>query len=377
MAAPENLVVFSKIGALAKEQCRPFDHQSDGFILGEGAANVILKRYEDAVADGDRIYAVIKGAAWGSDGIGKNAASPQTAGQVRVMRAGLRDANFEPDSIGYVECHGTATAAGDPVELSSLEEVFCASGQDSRPLIGSIKANVGHSLSASGVAGLIRAISSLYHKTIPPHAGWEKWHPNLEEVSQKFTIPQEPKAWDSELRRAGVSSFAFGGTNCFVCLEESQAEKTEPAADTELLFSFSAPSIALLGDYLNELKPHLEKPLVSVARTLGSRKLEKQVALIKASSKESLMQSVDTLVTHLIEPKAPPLDTPQIYLGLKTPKEDSELSDGWADLLTDFPNPDSELFGGKGPTTELPFVPLVRDDYWVLKSVTMPAQKVT
>ncbi len=263
---PDNLLAFSRVGALAREECRPFDERAEGFILGEGAGMVVLKRLEHAVRDRDRIYAVIRGVAWNADGASSGPMTPVSEGQTRVLQLGLADSGLDPGSIDYIECHGTATPVGDPIELEALWQVMKPRAAPVR--LGSIKANIGHTISAAGVAGLIRAALAVHHGMLPPQAAFSRWHPRLERYRDRFAIESQPHPWQSDERRAVVSAFGFGGSNA--CAVLSQAPPAAPLADPDeaLLFRCSAPSPSLLRSYLVELESRLElHPLAAIAYT--------------------------------------------------------------------------------------------------------------
>jgi len=170
---PDNLIAFSRIGAISRSgECRPFDSAADGFVMGEGAGVVVLKRREDAEKDGDRIYALIRGIACNNDGKSEGPMTPRREGQLEALRAAYRDAGVAPQSVGYVEAHGTATTVGDAVEVSALRQLFdeagWTAGDGARTAMGSVKANIGHTMSAAGIAGLIKTALALHHKTLPP-----------------------------------------------------------------------------------------------------------------------------------------------------------------------------------------------------------------
>ncbi len=378
LLVPDNSICFSKLGALAESECRPFDAAADGFVLGEGAATVVLKRYRDAVRDGDRIYSVIRGVAWNNDGVSSSPATPSERGQIRVMEAGLRDAGFSKDSIDYIECHGTGTAVGDPIELASLHQVF-PHRPENKIRLGSVKANIGHTIAASGLAGLIRASYSLYHEVLPPQAGWESWHSALEAFCEPFEISAKSLPWTSEHRRAVVSSFAFGGTNCFVALEghDSTARSSEEEDQEQLLFSFSAPNPKLLSRYLAESRARLALPrrsLKAAARTLASRTAEGYLGLVLASSRRELLERMDEAMDRLQEPPdVLTLVTPELLLGPATDEQRPQWEQAPAMttalelvLAGQYEQP---LQGGKGPLMTLPHVPLVRQKYWFTKSL--------
>ncbi len=216
MMVPDALIGFSRIGAVAAHECRPFDADSAGFLMGEGGGVVILKRLSDALRDGNPVYAILRGVAWNSDGRADNPMTVGLEGHAHLIELGLRDCGLQLDDFGYVECHGTATRTGDTVELQSLAHHLKGS---TRPFLGSIKANIGHTMSAAGVAGLLRAVLALHHREIPPQANWSTWHPDLSNLQDRFRIPTRVQPWDQPLPRALVSSFGFGGTNALVALQ--------------------------------------------------------------------------------------------------------------------------------------------------------------
>jgi acyl transferase domain-containing protein len=216
----------------ADGRCRTFDAAAGGTNGGDGAALVVLKRLEDALNDGDRIDAVVKGSAMNNDGRRKvGYTAPSVEGQAEVIRAALQMAEVEPESITMIEAHGTATALGDPVEIEALKKAFdtdkcqfCA--------IGSVKTNVGHLDAASGAAGFIKAVLALKHRLIPPNLHFNTPNPAIDFENNPFFVNTCPLEWKHNHYplRAGVSSFGLGGTNVHVILEEapsSRGQKTD------------------------------------------------------------------------------------------------------------------------------------------------------
>src|SRR5205085_4906544 len=209
-----------RIGAISRKgECRPFDASADGFVMGEGVGVVVLKRLDDALRDGDRIYAVIKGAAANNDGRSEGPMTPRQGGQLEALRMAYRDAGISPTTLGYIEAHGTATTVGDVVEVGALRQLFDESGWTAaggaRTAIGSVKANIGHTMSASGIAGLIKAALALQQGKLPPQPGVAEENPKLDLGAGPFFLSRAEMPWESDghPRRAGVSSFGFGGTN--------------------------------------------------------------------------------------------------------------------------------------------------------------------
>ncbi|MBL4605543.1 MAG: type I polyketide synthase, partial [Flavobacteriaceae bacterium] len=205
--------------------CRTFDKDASGTVFSRGAGTVLLKRYEDAVADGDHIYATILGGAINNDGGNKAGfTAPSVEGQVEAATEAIELANISAESIGYVEAHGTATNVGDPIEVNSLSEAFGAYTDNKQYCaIGSVKTNIGHLDSASGVAGLMKAVLALHKKKIPAHLNYKTPNPKIDFPNSPFYVITETKDWtkngDSP-RRALVNSFGVGGTNACVVLEE-------------------------------------------------------------------------------------------------------------------------------------------------------------
>lgn len=247
---------FSKTPALSRTgDCRPFSDAADGTMLGEALVMFALKRLDDAERDGDRIHAVLRGIGTSSDGRGSAIYSPVPEGQARALRRAYAAAGYGPDSVELVEAHGTGTTAGDAAEFTALRTVFAESGrQDGRwCALGSVKSQIGHTKSAAGAAGLLKAVLALRHKVLPPTIKVERPNRALELDRSPLYLNTRARPWvkaPGRPRRASVSSFGFGGTNFHVTLEEyvptpgSRARPAAPVrtAPTELLlFSGSSP----------------------------------------------------------------------------------------------------------------------------------------
>jgi acyl transferase domain-containing protein len=225
-------ILFSQLGALSRSgRIRPFHSESDGTLLGEGAGVLVLKRLADAEADGDRVYAVIKGIGTSSDGRAMGLLAPRVEGEELAMRRAYANSGIAPDSIGLVEAHGTATPIGDQTELTALQLVF-GDGTNGRPRcpLGAVKSMIGHAIPAAGAAGLIKTALAVYHRVIPPTLHAESPNPAL--ASTPFYLPAEARPWihgAEHRRRAAVSAFGFGGINGHAILEEYRpAENVGP-----------------------------------------------------------------------------------------------------------------------------------------------------
>jgi amino acid adenylation domain-containing protein len=256
--------------------CRAFDAGAQGTVGGNGLGIVILKRLRDAQAEGDHIYAVIKGTALDNDGAEKvGYTAPSIRGQAQVIADAIAYAGVDAGSIEYIEAHGTATVLGDPIEVAALNEAFAPYSMPARSCaIGSVKTNVGHLDAAAGVTGLIKTALALKHRKIPPSLHYSQSNPKIDFDRGPFFVNRQLRDWEkaSGLRRAGVSSFGIGGTNAHAVLEEAPAgESTSPSRPWQLLV-LSARNASVL-DRLTQnlqrfLKYNSEVPLVDVACTL-------------------------------------------------------------------------------------------------------------
>ncbi len=220
---PTSYVMFSSLGVLSDTGSFPFDDRADGFVMAEGMGMVALKRYADALRDGDRIYAIIRAIGSSSDGSARSVTAPHVPGQVAAMRRAYLDATFSPADIDLVEAHGTATQTGDPTELASLTEVFGPHVEDPGSIaLGSVKSMVGHMKTAAGVAGLIKVAMALHHRVLPPTMNCERPRSDYDWGSSPFRLNTEPREWQSDgrPRRGAVNAFGFGGVNFHVVLEQ-------------------------------------------------------------------------------------------------------------------------------------------------------------
>ena len=272
--------------------CRPFDAQAKGTLGGNGVGIVLLKRLDEALADGDIIHAIIKGSAINNDGSRKvGYTAPSVEGQAKAIIAAQLTGELSADSISYVEAHGTATALGDPIEVAALTKAFRASTSRSQfCALGSVKSNVGHLDAAAGVAGLIKTVLALKHRELPPSLHYTAPNPEIDFVSSPFYVNHELRAWETGgdgPRRAGVSSFGIGGTNAHVVVEEApRLPVAAPSARGWHLLVLSGRTAAAVTAATEKLRRHLEAhpeiSLADVAYTLqvGRREFGQRRAVV-------------------------------------------------------------------------------------------------
>ncbi|MBN9262562.1 MAG: type I polyketide synthase, partial [Hyphomicrobium sp.] len=268
--------------------CRAFDHRSAGTVFGSGVGVVVLRRLSDALADGDPIRAVIKATAINNDGAGKASyLAPSVTGQAEAIVEAQALAGIDADSIQYVECHGTGTRLGDPIEIAALTQAFRQStDRTAFCRVGSVKSNIGHLDTAAGVVSLIKAVLALENGEIPPTLGYEAPNPEIDFASSPFVVADKLVPWPTTKgpRRAGVNSLGVGGTNAHAVVEQapSRVLPAAGAADGPQLLILSARNRKALDDAGQRLATHIEATpdlrLADVAHTLmeGRRRFDQR-----------------------------------------------------------------------------------------------------
>ena len=276
---PQNIGdIFQEGGINSPDgHCRAFDEHAQGTVRGNGAGIVVIKRLGDALRDGDHIRAVIKGSAINNDGGDKvGYTAPSINGQCNVIQEALHESGVNPETITYVEAHGTATSLGDPIEISALTQAYRGAGTEKNSFcaIGSVKSNIGHTDAAAGVAGLIKTVLALEHKAIPPTLHFERPNPRIDFDHSPFYVNSKLAEWNPEgmPRRAAVSSFGIGGTNAHVILEEAPADDSLSACRPWQLMLLSAKTGTALEAAAGNLEKYIQKNdavnLGDVAHTL-------------------------------------------------------------------------------------------------------------
>ena len=243
--------------------CRAFDHRAAGTVFGSGVGVVVLRRLQDAIDDGDQIYAVVKGTAVNNDGSQKvGYLAPSVDGQAACIAEALAVADVPADTITYVECHGTGTAMGDPIEVAALTQAFRESTADVAFCgLGSVKTNIGHLDTAAGVAGLIKASLALRHGEVPSNLNFERENPRIDFEGSPFFVNTQLREWKQAdgPRRAGVNSLGVGGTNAFAVLEEAPEPTVVPSGRPWQLLVVSGRNRGALDDNTSRLAAHLRE----------------------------------------------------------------------------------------------------------------------
>lgn len=307
----EVAVIFTQLGALTgRGKVRPFETGSDGTLLGEGLGVVVLKKLADAIGDGDRVYAVIRGIGQASDGRGHGLLAPSVDGETLAIRRAYDGSGVDPASVSLIEAHGTGIPLGDKTEIAALKNVF---GSDLTPqgamAIGSVKSMISHCIPAAGIAGLIKTAMALHHKTLPPTL-CDAVNPELGIQDTPFYVNTRTSPWISRVggvRRAGIDSFGFGGINTHAILEEAPASAARPPKSTPWpaeLCVLSADSVASLSDKLQRLAstieqvPTLRLPEIAAALSAADDGGRCRLALV-AKDRAMLAKSIEQAVVRL------------------------------------------------------------------------------
>ncbi|WP_141579936.1 type I polyketide synthase [Actinomadura sp. WMMA1423] len=278
LLSPTVTMTFDLADATAADgHCKAFDASADGMVRAEGCGAVVLKRLSDAVRDGDRVLAVIRGSGVNSDGRSNGLVAPNSDAQRALLRDVYASAGIDTREVDYVEAHGTGTFLGDPIEAKAVGEVLGAGREPGEPLLlGSAKSNLGHMESAAGIAGLIKTVLALHHRVIPPSAHYKEPNPHIPFDELRLEVVAEETPWPDRGHpaRAGVSGFGFGGTNAHVLLEEAPAQEAtvQPAVVRTFPLSDTGDDrirdhAALLAEWLQDQ----DVELADVARTLHRR----------------------------------------------------------------------------------------------------------
>lgn len=299
------LLPEDKLGVEASDgRTRTFDDRADGTGIGEGVGAVLLKPLKAALRDGDAIYAVMKGSAANHDGKSIGLTAPNVKAQQDVITRALKDAQFEADSIGYIEAHGTGTTLGDPIEIEGISRAFAAHTEKKQfCAISSLKSNIGHLDHGAGIASFIKTVLALHKKMLPPTLHFERPNRNIPFLRSPLYVNDRLKPWNQEKgpRRAGVSSFGLSGTNCHILLEEAPERTQIAAVQGPFLLTLSAHTATALKKMLRQYRSFLQTAtdvsigdLCYTANT-GRGRYEHRLALL-VTNKEDLERKLQTLL---------------------------------------------------------------------------------
>lgn len=314
---PDIFVITSQLGALSPDgRCKTFDKSANGFVKGEGVAAILLKPLSEAQKDGDHIYAVIAGSAVNHGGKAQSLTAPNAEAQSQLLIKAYKKANIRPETVSYIEAHGTGTELGDPIEIEGLKKSFHQLGVDENAKyfcgLGSVKSNIGHLEPASGIAGVMKVLLAMQHKTIPGNLHIHEVNPFIDLTDSPFYLVNKTEVWHRLKdanghdipRRAGVSSFGFGGTNAHVILEEYIHEEKNTASKPYYLLTLSAKNEASLKQKIVDLSDWLAKhadtaDIESICFTLniGRTHFDYRCAMVIDSLAE-LQTTLNALIHH-------------------------------------------------------------------------------
>ncbi|MCP5007146.1 MAG: SDR family NAD(P)-dependent oxidoreductase, partial [Planctomycetes bacterium] len=310
LSGPLMHIMTTKAGMLSRDgRCFTFDQRANGFVPGEGVGVVFLKRLKDAQKSGDPIYGVIRGWGVNQDGKTNGITAPNPESQTRLQQEIYDKQKINPEEIQLIEAHGTGTKLGDPIEIEGLQESFKKyTKKKNYCAIGSVKSNIGHSLTAAGVAGVIKLLLALRHKKLPPTINFEKLNEHISLEDCPFYVNTECKDWNAPLegiRQAAISSFGLSGTNAHVVISEAK-QQTYPCslnahADTPIIITLSAKTRLQLSAYAKSLLAFLEKNstlnLIDLAYTfqVGRQAMNHRLAIV-TRSQEELRQSLQNYI---------------------------------------------------------------------------------
>ncbi|NET44014.1 type I polyketide synthase [Okeania sp. SIO2B3] len=304
LLSPELSISFSQAGMLSPDgRCKTFDASANGYVRSEGCGVVVLKSWQQAIADGDQVLAVIRGTAINQDGASNGITAPNQSAQEAVIQKALSVAGISANQVSYLEAHGTGTSLGDPVEIKAVEAVYGKNRGMDRPLtIGSVKTIIGHAEAAAGIAGLIKVVLSLQNKYIPPHLHLQELNPYISLADIPGAVPTEGKVWEKydgdESCLAAVSSFGFSGTNAHVIVEEVPTQvKSQKQERKAYLLTLSAKTEKALDELVScyqnylEINPELELADVCYTANTGRAHFNHRLAVI-ASNQQQLREKL-------------------------------------------------------------------------------------
>lgn len=404
LPGPSIHIMTSKMDVISKgDRCYPFDNRADGYIPGEGVGVILLKRLSDAIRDNDTIHGVISGWGVNQDGKTNGITAPSVKSQIQLEKDVYDRFGINPETITYVETHGTGTKLGDPIEVEALIESFrCFTDKNNYCGLGSIKSNIGHLMTASGVAGVIKVLLSIKNKMLPPTINFEKLNEHIILDNSPFYINNHLKPWEvsaGNRRKAAVSSFGFNGTNAHLVIEEYVSDThtgkrpVTRGIKNFLLFVLSAKNEKQLKIYAKNMKRYIENDgnleLDDIVYTLQTGREEMKYRLaIPTNSRESLLEHLDAFIKdkpgegiitgRLNEEKGEfrkiNNETKTVLKRLIQNKELKQLGELWVDgTEIDW----KKLYGAVQPQRiNLPGYPFLKERFWIEKDTSVSLQYI-
>lgn len=382
-------IAFSKAGMLSPDgRCKTFDQKANGYVRGEGVGAILIKPLSKAEKEHDHIYGVIKSTAVNHGGHANSLTAPNPKAQSKLIAEAFEKASISPDTIGYIEAHGTGTNLGDPAEINGLKSAFkfmyekhnLEMKQKNYCHISSVKTNIGHLEAAAGIASIIKVVMALKYKLIPGNLHLEKLNPYIEIHDSPFSISANNEKWEclSAPRRAGISSFGFGGANAHVVIEEYHPKKKEQSSEQTQLIILSARDADRREDYIKELYDYLckekEVSISDIAYTLqvGRKHMASRFAVV-AENIQDLKASLEAYL------KSDDLKTGKIFItdlsedidDLSTQEIIERISLGkWDEIASYFVNGGDinwkEIpYNQQGNRISVPTYPFAKDRYWI------------
>ncbi|MBC2578806.1 type I polyketide synthase [Clostridium sp. DJ247] len=302
-------VCMSKVNAISPTgECRPFDKDANGMILSEGVSAILIKPLKKALKDGDNIYAVIKGSAINNDGRSQGITAPRPQGQAEAVEKAYMNAGINPETVSYVETHGTGTPLGDPIEIEGMTKAFSSfTNKKGYCAIGSVKSSIGHMLAASGLVSLIKVVLAMKHKKIPHTVNYENPNTNINfENTPFYVVSKENMNWESnhgQPLRAGVNAFGFGGTNAHIVIEEPPIRIFNNIPKDEkgtYLLQLTGRNENVIKSLAKELRDYIENnsqitlSSLCVSMNNGQKELAYKSALV-VKSKEDLLNLLKSI----------------------------------------------------------------------------------
>ena len=358
--------IADKANMLSKKgNCHTFSDQADGYIPGEGAGAILLKPLSKAIEDGNTIYGVIKGSAINQDGKTNGITAPNMESQSDVLKDALKKASLRAGDVDYIECHGTGTQLGDPIEAKAIARGYESENRDASLKIGSVKTNIGHLLAGAGIASIIKVLLSLKHKELAPSINYQNANDRIDFANNNLEVVQQHQPWiNSNPRKAGISGFGHSGTNCHILIEEAPEVKHTQAKNKDHLIVLSAPSSKQLASYIKSLLLHLNTHkgslhIQDVSHTLNTgRTVYKHKFACTANSLDTLISELITAIGNNSD-----LEAKCFEFFKNNNQKDSLHTQAWEYLNN------NSLEETTGKRISLPTFPLQPSKFWIDVSI--------